>query len=185
MITVRAFPNWLQSLAAVFARKAASESTPVIVNRAPRSTPRLMVVAIEVDGAHQTTLLRLHGVLNHRTYRDLIAAATAAHEQGARHLLIDLHDLNELELSGLFALHSIARLYAGASLLDPECGWRGLRAAAEDLPREIGRFMTLIHPSPAAQLALSGASFCRALKLCPDVTAALAQLHADQSTSIG
>jgi hypothetical protein len=153
MITVRAFPHWLQQIAAAFA----PARQPAIAQRAAQATPHLTIIVSEVQGVEPTALLWLRGAINHRTYLDLIAAAQQAYKRGARHLLLDLHDVNELELSGLFALHSIARLFAGASLLDPECGWRGLRATAENFPGDVNRYLKLIQPSPVAEQALQRA----------------------------
>jgi hypothetical protein len=53
----------------------------------------------------------------------LIEAANTHYSQGRRGLLLDLRQTSQIELSGLFALLNIARLYSGESLLDPEEGW--------------------------------------------------------------
>jgi hypothetical protein len=176
MITVRTFPTWLQGvIAGVYQKrgKSVQEAGPV---DAGKPTSQFIVSVVEVDGLEPTRLLRWYGPLNYRTYLDFTAAAQAVYASGAKRLLIDLHEVTRLELSGLFALYNVARLFAGAELLDPEAGWVALRAAAEEIPLAITERVKLIAPSPAAEQALSNSTLGRCLELYPDVATAVAAL---------
>jgi|GEM_PF-6493469 len=89
-------------------------------------------------GPNAVTQMQVIGALDRHSYQAFIASAAALYRQGQTKLLVDLGQTTQIELSGLFALHSIARLYAGGSLLDPESGWAGLRAAAEEATPALG-----------------------------------------------
>ena len=179
MITLRTFPTWLQSvLAGVYQKRRESARRAEAVEAGP-STSQFKMSAVEVESLAPTQLLRWHGPLNYRTYLDFMAAAQDLHTSGAQRLLIDLHDVTSLELSGLFALHNVARLFAGADLLDAEGGWVGLRAAAEEIHTSLGERVKLIAPSPAAEYTLRGSALGRCLDGYTDVATAVAALDGE------
>lgn len=176
MITMRTFPTWLQGvIAGVYPKRRGSVQEAGVVE-ASKSTAHFVMSVVEVDGLAPTRLLRWHGPLNYRTYLDFMAAVQSVHASGAQRLLIDLHDVTSLELSGLFVLHNVARLFAGAALLDPEVGWVGLRAAAEEIPAALSDHVKLIAPSPAAEQSLRNSALGRCLDVYPDVATAVAAL---------
>lgn len=176
MITMRTFPSWLQGLAGgVYQRYRRSAQVGEVVEVRKPASQSVMTV-VEVDGLAPTRLLRWHGPLNYRTYLEVIVAAQALHATGVRRLLIDLEGVTSLELSGLFALHNVARLFAGASLLDPEVGWVGLRAATEEIPSALTGRVKLIAPSQAAEQSLRNSALGRCLEVYPDVATAVAAL---------
>lgn len=94
------------------------------------------------DGQTPVTVLMAQGVLDRQSCTAFLATATDLYAQGCRRLLIDLRGVTRVELAGRFALHNIARLYAGQPLLDPETGWRGLHAATN------GDSTTCYHATP-------------------------------------
>ncbi len=118
--------------------------------------------------------LAVEGKLNCHTYMSLIDTARVHYSQGQRALLLDLRQTTEIELSGLFALLSIAYLYAGQSLLDPEEGWRGLRVAAEAATPALGERLKLLTPCSRVVAALERASFCQFLECYGALEAAIA-----------
>jgi anti-anti-sigma regulatory factor len=103
----------------------------------------------------------------------LIDIASAYYHQGRRGLVLDLRQTSQIELSGLFALLSIARLYNGQPLLDPEAGWVGLHEAAEEVTPALGERVKLVAPSPVAAAALERANFCHFFTHYPDLDTAL------------
>jgi hypothetical protein len=127
-------------------------------------------------GQTAVVCLAVEGELNCHTYTSLIETASAHYHQGRRYLLLDLHQTTQIELSGLFALLSIARLYSGQPLLEPEAGWLALRQGTESASPALGERVKLLAPSPAAVAALEQASFCRYLTCYSDLETAITAL---------
>lgn len=119
------------------------------------------------------TMMQVGGELNRHTYIDLIEAAVDCHIKGGRSLLLDLRQVRRVELAGLFALHSIARLYAGESLLDPEAGWVMLRSAAERVTPAMSQQVKLLAPPPAIAQVIQNAALCHFLEQYNDLDKAL------------
>jgi len=57
------------------------------------------------------TILHLSGHLHGETERQLIDAAHQANEEGSRHLLLDLSNVEVLTSAGLRAIHNIFNMY--------------------------------------------------------------------------
>jgi hypothetical protein len=55
-------------------------------------------------------ILRPAGALDWSTYADLIAQAWAARMDGARYLIVDLHNIERIATAGLVGLYAVARL---------------------------------------------------------------------------
>lgn len=152
---------------------ASSKSTATIVDTKPtlltlRETPlpdRNDVVCLEVEGT-----------LNRHTYLRLVETACTYHSLGRHALLLDLRQTTEIELSGFFALLSIARLYSGQPLLDPESGWDGLRQAMEEITPELAEWVKLVAPSPTVAKRLASSTMGQFWELYPDREHALAAL---------
>lgn len=126
-----------------------------------------------LPGQANVAYLVVEGQLNRQTYLSLIEAANLYYQQGHRYLLLDLRQTTQIELSGLFALLSIAQLYSGQPLLDPEAGWVALRQGTTLASPVWGERVKLLAPSPAAVAALQRANFCRFFTRYPDIEAAM------------
>lgn len=169
-------PRWIVNRLTIPSPQVQRQPTPTVgaptVERpACSSTVRVTLLHGWSTGA----CLQVTGALDRFSYEALIENATTLYGQGRRHLLIDLRQTTRVELSGLFALLSIARLYSGQTLLDPESGLAGLRWAAETATPALGERVKLLAPSPSAAAALQGASFCQFLIHYPDLETALAE----------
>jgi hypothetical protein len=138
-----------------------------------------------LPGEPHTAVLQVAGVLDHRSYEEFIDPAAALHMLGKRQLIIDLHQVMRIELSGLFALHSIARLYGGERLLNPEVGWLALQAAAGHVTVAMREGVKLLAPPPAIARTIRNASFCRFLEVYAELPAALASLAAKRELTHG
>jgi anti-anti-sigma regulatory factor len=81
-------------------------------------------------------VLELTGELDGSNFEQVIAAGRAAHDGGARRIVLDLSGLTYMGSSGLVAIHSIALLLRGQEPTSPEDGWQVLhdlgRAASTD-----------------------------------------------------
>ena len=118
--------------------------------------------------------LQVIGAINCHSYESLIASAVALHKEGCRRLLLDLRQTSKIELSGLFALLNIARLYAGEALLDPELGWSALHAAAAEVTPTLGEHVKLLAPAPEVHQTICSASFCGFFDIYTELDVALA-----------
>jgi hypothetical protein len=182
LIPSNALPaTWPQRLSS--AVKTAWETTfrrpaqPVTAPPVVTGKPVLLTVQVTLPPARPDVVcLAVAGELNRHTYTTLIDMASAHYHPGRRALLLDLRQTTQIELSGLFALLSIARLYSGQPLLDPEVGWVGLHRATEEVTPALGKRVKLLAPSSAAVAALEQASFCRFFAHYPDWETALAAL---------
>ncbi|MCE7982291.1 MAG: hypothetical protein DYG89_13935 [Caldilinea sp. CFX5] len=154
------------------ARPAATPTT--MVETAAADKPVLLALQASLPaGRTDVVCLAVAGELTRHTYTSLIEVARRHYQQGQRYLLLDLRQTTQIELSGLFALLSIARLYSGQTLLDPEAGWAGLHTAVEEIAPALRQRVKLITPSPAAVAALERASFCGCFTHYPDVDTAI------------
>lgn len=139
------------------------------------ATPAVFTLLVsQPTGVPQTSVLHVTGVLDHLSYEVFIDRAAALHRLGNRRLIIDLRQTTRIELSGLFALHSIARLYGGERLLDPEVGWMALQAATGHMTTAMQAHIKLLAPSPAVARAIQHTSFSRFLEIYTDLPAVLA-----------
>jgi anti-anti-sigma regulatory factor len=134
----------------------------------------LTLTASTVSTQPEVLCLAIAGPLNCYTYTLLIDRVAAAYAAGQRALILDLRETTRIELSGLFALHSITRLYAGQGLLNPEGGWAVLHWSAEELTPELGQRVKLLAPAPAVAKILRIVGFDRCVESYDDLDAAVA-----------
>lgn len=173
MINLHTLPRWMQALS-IFNRPK-----PAVVAQATQAclTPDTSLAEFQVTemvvGGARAAVLQVRGAVTCQTYLDFIAAAETAYRHGARRLVVDLSGVAALELSGLFALYSIASLYAGEGLLDPEHGWPTLCAVGDEVPETLPRHVKLVSPSAVAAAALGRAIFCRCFEVYASLDAAI------------
>lgn len=74
----------------------------------------LSITTSQVQGEVTVTILHLKGHLHGNTERQLVDRARQAHEDGSKHLLLDLTDLDVLSSAGLRAIHNIFNLLTPA-----------------------------------------------------------------------
>jgi hypothetical protein len=137
-----------------------------------RPTALTLAVSYPPNRLH-LAVLHVKGALNHETYEEFIARAAALYAYGCRQLIIDLCQTRQIELSGLFALHSIARLYGGEPLLNPTIGWTALQREAQHVTRAMHEGVKLVYPSCTVACTIRQASFCWFLQIYNDLFAAM------------
>lgn len=71
-------------------------------------------------------VIALDGELDGSNFERVIDAGRAAHDGGARRLVLDLSGLTYMGSSGLVAIHSIALLMAGREPTSPDDGWQAI-----------------------------------------------------------
>jgi anti-anti-sigma regulatory factor len=91
---------------------------------------------LTLDVSHQpgpvpTEIFHLAGVLDGRTYEQLMTWAKEAYDQGNCQLVLDLSGVERVATSGLYALHAIAALFRGEGMPAAD-GWNSLRQLAHE-----------------------------------------------------
>ncbi len=86
-----------------------------------------------VPNTIETTILALPSKLNNKNYRQLIAYSEGMYKSGVRELLLDFEAVDELALSGMFALFAIARLYLGMGVPKTYAGWHPAYTIADEM----------------------------------------------------
>lgn len=74
-----------------------------------------------VQGAVPITIFHLRGWLDAQSEDDFVKWASEAYEQGSRHLLLDLSELDTLTSAGMRAIQKVYKMYttAGTAELSP------------------------------------------------------------------
>ena len=88
------------------------------------------------QGRALVTVIELDGRLDSNSFQRLIDVAKKTYDSGARNLVLDMTKLTYISSAGIVSLHSIAKLFRGEEMPDPEKGWNAIRAAEKD--RESG-----------------------------------------------
>jgi anti-anti-sigma factor len=78
----------------------------------------LTITTSQVQGNVEVTILHLKGHLHGATERELFDRASQAYEDGSKHLLLDLSELEVLASAGLRAIHNIFKLVTPQSDLE-------------------------------------------------------------------
>jgi len=71
----------------------------------------LTITTSQIQGDVSITVLHLKGHLHAGTEKDLLDRAHQAHEDGAKHLLLDLSELEVLSSAGLRVVQNIFKLF--------------------------------------------------------------------------
>ena len=75
----------------------------------------LKITTSQVQGEASVTIFHLQGHLHGTTESQLLDRVRQAYEDGARHLLLDLSELDVLSSAGLRAIHNIFNLFTPQS----------------------------------------------------------------------
>ncbi len=114
----------------------------------------LNINALQVQGETTVTILQLDGTLDRVTSNQLLDRARQAHEDGARHLLLDLSGVGMLTSSGLIAIQSIFKLFT------PESDLELMHHTKEQYKSP---FVKLVSPDPKIYYVLNIAGFLQSL----------------------
>lgn len=75
----------------------------------------LTITTSQIQGDVSATVFHLQGHLHGATEHDLVKRARQAYEDGTRHLLLDMSELEVLSSAGLRAIQNIFKLYTPQS----------------------------------------------------------------------
>jgi anti-anti-sigma factor len=128
----------------------------------------------QAQGRVPVTILQPRGEVDASNYRELIAEAKRAYDEGARDILLDLSSVSYMSSSGLVALQSVASLLRGEELPDLESGWGAFHAVERD--RDLGPqpHFRLYRPQPRVDQLLDVVGFKHFLQIYTDLESAIA-----------
>jgi anti-anti-sigma regulatory factor len=132
------------------------------------------ITAQQTTAATPVTILRLQGDLDGSNYLDLVAAAKAAQQTGAKHLLLDLGGVPYMSSAGLVALHSSVQLLRGEQPPDPTAGWSTLKSVALDTTGTTQQLVKLLDPQPRVMRTLEMSGMNVFFEIYTDEAAAMA-----------
>ena len=75
----------------------------------------LTITSSQIQGEVSVTILHLNGQLDRITSHQILDRARQAHEDGAKHLVLDLSSVDMLTSSGLLAIQSVFKLFTPQS----------------------------------------------------------------------
>jgi anti-anti-sigma regulatory factor len=114
-----------------------------------------MTITIDqAEGKVPVTILAIQGDLDASNYRQVIAKADEVYSAGARHLLVDMSEMNFMASSGIVALHSMVLLFRGEQAPDPEHGWDAFHAISRDQDSGVQKNVKLFNPQPRVMRTL-------------------------------
>lgn len=120
----------------------------------------LIITTSQIRGDVSVTVLHLKGHLHGSTERDLLDRARQAHEDGARHLLLDLSELEVIASAGLRALQIIFKLFTPQEDLEA--------MKQRDGEPYKSPYLKLICPNPQIYYILSITGFLQNIPLFSD-----------------
>jgi ABC-type transporter Mla MlaB component len=134
-----------------------------------------MQMTIEsVQGKVPVTILALRGDLDASNFESVIAKAKEIYSSGARHLLVDMSELNFMSSSGLVALHSIILLMRGENPPDLQAGWDAFRAIDRERASGPQPYVKLLSPQPKVLSSLQKTGMDEFFEIFTDRQTALA-----------
>jgi len=117
------------------------------------------------QGKSPVTVLHLNGQLDGSTESQLLEAARQAHEEGAKHLLLDLSELTILTSAGLRAIQNILRLFT------PQEDKDLIRRHGEEPYKS--PYLKLVCPNPQIYYILNISGFLQNLLIYNDLNEAV------------
>ena len=129
----------------------------------------------QITGETPVTIMKLQGELDAASYNDVIDKAKELHQDGMRHLLLDLGEMSFMSSSGLVALHSIAMLLRDSGS-GQDTGWGAMQPVAST--GEVGAGFEaackLLNPQPRVEKTLNITGFSKILETFTDRDEAIA-----------
>jgi hypothetical protein len=107
--------------------------------------------------------------MNAACYQEVLAVvlevhSAKKHEAKGQELVLDLSDVKQLDLTGIFALHCIVMMMRGETVSNPANGWSTLRTVAErNLAADRQENLKVYNPSAPIEALLRANYFDRVL----------------------
>jgi len=117
------------------------------------------IVVSQKQGRVPVTIVRLEGQLDGQNFQDLIGKAREIYDAGVRDVVLDLDALTYISSAGLVALHTIALLFRGQAMPDPEQGWAALKSMDRSRNGGFQEHVKLVNPRPEVKSVLEMVGF--------------------------
>lgn len=127
----------------------------------------------QAQGRVPVTILAIRGEVDGSNFDQMTAAARAAYEAGARHLLIDLSETTYMSSAGLAALQMIVSLFEHEAAQTLEGEWTYFDAIEGGESPAPPTRVKLLNPHPRVDTVLELVGFKAALSIFADRTTAL------------
>ncbi|MCI0550499.1 MAG: STAS domain-containing protein [Anaerolineae bacterium] len=125
----------------------------------------LMITTSQVQGEVSVTIFHLKGHLHGSTENQLLDRVRQSHEDGSKHVLLDLSELDVLSSAGLRAIHSIF------NLLTPPGDVEVIRQHREEPYKS--PYVKLVSPNPDIYYILNITGFLQNLLIYNNMEAAV------------
>ena len=128
-----------------------------------------MDINISIEKAGEpVAVMKLSGDINASNFMEIVDKASETYKNPARHLFIDLSDVESISSTGMVAIHKIALIYSGV----PQ------KVEEDENPdfthsQEARKYVKLINPQPDVDEALTKAGMKLFFKFFDDVESAL------------
>ena len=115
----------------------------------------LKITSSQIQGKVSVTILHLNGQFDRMTANQALDRARQSHEDGAKHLLLDLSGVDMLTSSGLLAIQSIFKLFT------PEADVQIMHQHHEEPYKS--PYLKLVCPNPQVYYVLNIAGFLQSI----------------------
>ena len=72
-----------------------------------------LILDVRVEEAQNAVTLIANGILDRKSYRQFLMQTQRLYQQGVRNLTLDLATMSQIDLSGVYALHAVAKIFRG------------------------------------------------------------------------
>jgi len=126
------------------------------------------------QGRVPVTIVHLEGKLDSTSFQSLINEAKNLFDGGSRQLILDMTKLTYISSAGIVALHSIAKLFRGESMPDPEAGWSSIRSLEKERNSGLQQNFKLLNVPPEVRSVLDVVGFATFFEMHTDLAQAVA-----------
>ena len=126
------------------------------------------------QGRVPVTVVHLDGKLDSNSFQRLIDEAKKAYDGGSRDLVLDMTKLTYISSAGIVSLHSVAKLFRGEAMPDPEQGWGAIRSAEKDRDSGAQQHVKMCGVPPEVRSVLDVVGFSNFFEMHADLQNAIA-----------
>ena len=126
------------------------------------------------QGRVPVTVIQLDGKLDSNSFQLLIDEAKKTYDGGARDLVLDMTKLTYISSAGIVSLHSVAKLFRGEEMPDPEQGWGAIRSAEKERDSGSQQHVKMCGVPPEVRSVLDVVGFSSFFEIFADLPSAVA-----------
>lgn len=126
------------------------------------------------QGRVPVTVIHLDGKLDSNSFQRLIDEARKVYDGGAHDLVLDMTKLVYISSAGIVSLHSVAKLFRGEEMPDPEKGWSAIRAVEKDREGGAQEHVKMCGVPPEVRSVLDVVGFSNFFEMYADLQKAIA-----------